>query len=84
MHVQSPAVRRPIPVATGSVRMNRVDQPSQTAARAAWVADCAHRLGELRPVANPASIASSAARLWVEVGRFDPVIAAEMEHESWF
>lgn len=84
MNLQFPADRRPIPAVGRPARTARADPACQSAARAAWELACAQRLCELRPRDNPASLAATAAQLWVEVGRFDPFIAAEMEHESWF
>lgn len=81
MKLQFPADRPPIPAAGRPARAARGDP---AAARVAWMLACAQRLRELRPRDDPASLASTAAQLWVEVGRFDPLIAAEMEHESWF
>jgi hypothetical protein len=54
--------------------------PSQ---RGVWIAECAARLSELRPADERAALLSVAADLWSEVSSFDPVLAAEMEHESW-
>ena len=53
-----------------------------TLERADWVAQCAQRLRELRPEQDPQRLAALVAEMWDEVGSFDPVIAAEMEHES--
>ncbi len=56
-------------------------QPSLT--RKEWVRRCAARLGELRPEHDWTLIASLAKSMWADVGSFDPVIAAELEHEAW-
>jgi hypothetical protein len=83
MNLQLPATRRPNPAARRSTRTAEVDPESKSAARMAWEIACAQRLHELRRCDEPASIALVAAQLWTDVGRFDPLIAAEMEHESW-
>lgn len=83
MNLQFPATQRPNPASCRSARTAPVEPESKSAARVAWELGCAQRLRELRRADDPASIAAVAARLWVEVGRFDPFIAAEMEHESW-
>ena len=51
--------------------------------REQWIATCEERLRELRPDNSREAIASVAQDLWADVSSFDPVIAAEMEHEAW-
>jgi len=48
-----------------------------------WVAACTHRLIQLRPDQAVSVMASLARALWPDVAAFDPVIAAEMEYETW-
>lgn len=48
-----------------------------------WLAACMARLGQLRPDQDARAIASMARELWLDVAGFDPVIAAEMEYETW-
>lgn len=82
MNLQLPAAHRPNPASRRSARTAEVEPESKGAARIAWEIVCAQRLHELRRDDEPASIALVAAQLWADVGRFDPFIAAEMEHES--
>ena len=49
-----------------------------------WIALCAARLAILRPSLRADEIRSLAAEMWRDVHEFDPVIAAEIEHESGF
>lgn len=48
-----------------------------------WLAACRVRLSELRPDQSAPVIESMALALWLDVAAFDPVIAAEMEYETW-
>lgn len=48
-----------------------------------WVQICAARLARLRPGSDPAFVVSVARDMWADVASFDPLIAAEIEHESW-
>jgi len=48
-----------------------------------WLAVCTARLGQLRPDEGVIAVASKARAMWLDVGTFDPVIAAEMEYETW-
>lgn len=48
-----------------------------------WVAACTQRLIQLRPDQAAQVMASQARALWPDVAAFDPVIAAEMEYETW-
>ena len=50
--------------------------------RAHWIVLCAQRLADLRPYLGAQSCASLAQEMWLDVGSFDPAIAAEMEHET--
>lgn len=50
--------------------------------RALWIELCATRLGELDRGGDASSSVLLASDLWADVGLFDPVIAAEIEHES--
>jgi len=50
--------------------------------RQPWIEVCAERLAELRPAFTATTCAVLAAELWADVGGYDPVIAAEMEHEA--
>lgn len=83
MNLQLPAAHRLNPASRRSARTVEVESEPKSAARMAWEIACAQRLHELRRGDEPASIALVAAQLWTDVGRFDPLIAAEMEHESW-
>lgn len=47
-----------------------------------WVATCSRRLSVLRPTTPFADCLVLAQQMWLEVGRYDPEIAAELEHES--
>lgn len=62
---------RPVPAATRQWR------------RDDWLAACTLRLAQLRPDQGVQDIASMARALWLDVAAFDPVIAAEMEYETW-
>ena len=53
-----------------------------SAPRDPWIDSCFKQLARLRPRAWRAQLRRLAQSLWSEVGHFDPVIAAEMEHES--
>jgi len=53
-----------------------------TLEKAEWVAQCTQRLRELRPEQDQRRLAALVDEMWCDVGSFDPVIAAEMEHES--
>lgn len=48
-----------------------------------WLAACTARLSQLRPDQGVPAMASMARALWLDVATFDPVIAAEMEYETW-
>ena len=48
-----------------------------------WLAACAARLSQLRPDQGGPAMAAVARALWPDVAAFDPVIAAEMEYETW-
>src|SRR5882757_6825759 len=48
-----------------------------------WVSICTVRLKQLRPHHHHAALTSVARSLWLDVGSFDPLIAAELESESW-
>ena len=48
-----------------------------------WLAVCTARLDQLRPDEGLIAVASMARAMWLDVGTFDPVIAAEMEYETW-
>lgn len=50
--------------------------------RQPWIEVCAERLAELSPALTGATCAVLAAELWADVGGYDPVIAAELEHEA--
>jgi hypothetical protein len=53
-------------------------------AQAEWTEQCVRRLRELRPQEDAALLAELVNKMWSDVSRFHPVLAAEMEHESWF
>ena len=63
------------------------DRPVRAAPRAwlrnDWLAACTARLSQLRPDQGAPVMASMARALWLDVSAFDPVIAAEMEYETW-
>ena len=48
-----------------------------------WLAACTARLSQLRPDQSGPAMASMARTLWLDVPAFDPVIAAEMEYQTW-
>ena len=48
-----------------------------------WLAVCTARLGQLRPDERLIAVESMARAMWLDVGTFDPVIAAEMEYQTW-
>lgn len=80
---QSPAVSR-FPFGPSSVEFKTRSQAgAKTYKREQWVMICAGRLSQLRPDHHRAFIASVAEDLWGDVSSFDPMIAAELEHESW-
>lgn len=54
------------------------DPPGESA----WVSSCASRLAELRPADDLTFLLAVAQSLFVDLHGFDPLIAAEMEHES--
>ncbi len=60
-----------------------VTRRSAQAMRSRWIATCAARIRSLRPEHEKAALDLLAAEMWMEVGAFDPCIAAEMECESW-
>ncbi len=66
--------------ATAARRMR--DDDSLRQARLCWVAACHARLVELDPVADPGRLLATATELAAQLGHFDPLMAAEMEHES--
>ena len=51
--------------------------------RERWARKCAARLRELRPDDDVAPLVALAEELCDELSFFDPVLAAEMEHEAW-
>lgn len=63
------------------------DRPERAATRLwlrnDWLAVCTTRLTQLRPGQDALAMASMAREMWLEVAAFDPVIAAEMEYETW-
>ncbi len=82
MNIQMQFVPR-TPLPRGAVLRQQVDGAQLTLTRKEWVRMCAARLGELRPEHDWTLIASLAKSMWADVGAFDPVIAAELEHEAW-
>ncbi len=80
---RSAAVSRATAVSKTDATLSRKAGGSDRLRREEWVSDCAVRLSQLRLGEDPEFIASLAARMWADVGSFDPVIAAEMEHEAW-
>ena len=51
--------------------------------RAKWTRRCIQRLRELRPAEPSATLLERVNSLWLDVAGCDPLIAAEMEHETW-
>ena len=47
-----------------------------------WTARCERRLRELRPGSQPQALRAMAVEMCTSLGYFDPVMAAEMEHEG--
>lgn len=59
------------------------DRPSSAALpREVWIRRCAVRLLQLRPRGEPGLVTRIADELWLDVSRFNPEIAAELEHDS--
>ena len=58
-------------------------EPNTLISREDWIAMCIARLVEVGHDGDAAALVLLATDLWSEVGRFDPTIAAEIEHESW-
>ena len=83
MMIRTAAVSRATAVSTGDATRQRSAGGSHRLRREEWVSNCAVRLSQLRLSEDPEFIASVAARMWADVASFDPVIAAEMEHEAW-
>ena len=48
-----------------------------------WISLCTARLLELRPHHDRRALGLIASEMWVDVGSFDAVIAAELECEAW-
>lgn len=48
-----------------------------------WIVRCGSRLRGLRPHHDQSALQLVATEMWVDVGMFDPVIAAELECEAW-
>ena len=71
------------PFSRGADLRQPMDGGQLSLTRKEWVRLCAARLGELRPEHDWTLIASLAKSMWADVGAFDPVIAAELEHEAW-
>lgn len=84
MIIQTPMVpRSPVNVFAGSEAGQRAPARMRQLSRRNWVTICAIRLSQLRPDRDLQIVASVAADMWADVAAFDPVIAAEMEHEDW-
>jgi hypothetical protein len=83
MLIQSTVVSRLPAIASGSP----IDHPVRAAPklwqRNDWLAACKARLSQLRPDQDVPAISMIARGLWLDVAAFDPVIAAEMEYETW-
>lgn len=54
----------------------------QELTRAQWISACADRLIELRPTGDARMLQAIAREMFEVVGYFDPVLAAEIEHEG--
>jgi hypothetical protein len=65
---------------SGRARQRKIFE--RPVSRGQWIALCAQRLASLRPTMAGRPSLELAQQLWEEVGSFDPVIAAEMEHEA--
>ena len=52
--------------------------------REIWTRRCALRLHQLRPNGEPGLVSRVASELWTQVSRFNPEIAAEIEHDSGY
>lgn len=76
-----------VPQLRASVFGAQGDRPVRAAPthwlRSDWLAACTLRLIQLRPDQGTAAMAATARDLWLDVAAFDPVIAAEMEYETW-
>ncbi len=82
MHALLPEffVMSPMPHAMATV--SRAAPRGEPSAANAWVLVCAARLLQLHPRQSRAAALRQAHELWSDLPMFDPVLAAEMEHES--
>lgn len=83
MITPAPAVSRSAFTLPGAAPSARVAVAGYPVQRDEWVRICAARLARLRPGSDPAFVVSVARDMWADVASFDPLIAAEIEHESW-
>lgn len=58
--------------------------PDSTLSQDVWTRRCALRLHQLRPHGEPGLVSRIASELWQQVSRFNPEIAAEIEHDSGY
>ena len=83
MITPAPALSRSAFTSPGVAPSARAPAAAYRMQRDEWVQICATRLAQLRPDSDPAFVVSVARAMWGDVASFDPLIAAEMEHESW-
>lgn len=70
-------------IALGSPNVCPVRAATRLWPRNDWLGACTVRLSQLCPERGVSAMASAARSLWLDVAAFDPVIAAEMEYETW-
>lgn len=83
MTVQIPMLLRPWSPSNTTRSSFFFREPNTLVSREDWIDICAERLVQVGHDGDAAALVLLATDLWSDVGRFDPNIAAEMEHESW-